>query len=646
MRKIKKYQMVMIIAAALGVSACGSDGKDGKPGDPGTPGIPGTPGEPPVVTTSAVAKVLDWHFGDGLVNVEFTVENQDGVPVEDLDKVELLSTVTNAQGFLADTVTMTYFAGESNSKGTLTHQGDGVYTLSMPREGVTSESVGIGYIRPGNGNNGMPRTKRVMLTQTDQYAQVSTTEDAKCVACHGEFTAATGNSTWGWHQHHHALNNDQEVVIVEACLSCHTQTEKKDGGYALNTLAMIGHGKMSDGEGGKVSKGHAALWGNYSMDMKRCSTCHADDVQFTASINGCVTCHTGLFDADRVGNVDHTGFTDASCQTCHGPDGYMYAHKNGAARDEALNRYHFELISVQRSADKSQIEVTVKATDADGKSVDIAAISDATPRGWATIVKHGEAVLPGRDEGHVARSTGGVTNEDGSYTYTIEHAAPYQDGEVLLGGVDGRISYADGNAPITVSNIKDVRRTSSDGMKCLNCHTEGLQGHGGQRGGFDLGGDACTQCHSAYNWAPGKQGEDYPMAWGPLVHNMHFGDYKVKRGVNDMPTTDKNKKVECVACHTGEINLDKVAPAVVLNGLDENSVYGITAISANCVACHSTPAAKAHMSTQGGDFNVAITPSGVHQGEKVEFKVFDPAPIVESCSVCHTPARMAEAHQY
>ncbi|MGI2258372.1 multiheme c-type cytochrome [Shewanella sp. GXUN23E] len=638
--------MAVFIAAALGLSACGSDGKDGKPGEPGEPGIPGLPGEPPVVTTSAVAKVLDWHFGDNVINVEFSVENQDGVAVEDLDRVELLSTVTDAEGLLADTVSLTYFSGDSNSKGTLTHVGDGVYRLEMPREGVKPESVGIGYIRPGNGNNGMPRTKRIMLTQTEQYAQVRTTDDNKCVTCHGDFTAATGNSAWGWHQHHHALDNDQNIVIVDACLSCHTQTEQKDGGHAKNTMAMIGHGKMSDGEGGKISKGHAALWSNYSMDMKRCSTCHIDDVDFTASINGCTTCHTSLLSEDRVGNIDHSGFTNASCNNCHGPEGYMYAHQNGTARDEALNRYRFELISVVRTNDKSGILVTVNATNVEGQQVDIANITDASPRGWATVMKNGEAMLPGRDDGHVARSVSGMTNADGSYTYLITHAMPYEEGEVLAGGIDGRISYGSKNAPISISNIKQVRRTSSDGLKCLNCHTEGLDGHGSNRGGFDLGGDACTQCHSAYNWTPAKQGEDYVMAWGPLVHNMHFGDYKDGRAVNDMPTTDKTKKVECVACHTGEINLENIAPAVVLNGLDADNVYGITPISANCVSCHSSEPAKAHMLSQGGDFNIAVTPAGIHQGEKGTFTVFDPAPIVESCSVCHSPDRMAEAHQY
>ncbi|MCE9678953.1 hypothetical protein LZP69_07100 [Shewanella sp. AS1] len=644
MKNITKYKVALCVAAAMGLSACGSDGKDGNDGADGAPGAPGA--SAPIVTTSGVAKVLDWQYGEGEISVEFSVENQDGIAIEDLDRVQLFSTLTNEFGMLADTVDVTYFEGDENSVGTLTHTGEGIYQLTMPHAAVTPESMGVGYIRPGNGNNGMPRTMRVMLTKTDHYAQVTTTEDAKCVSCHGEFSAATANSAWGWHQHHYALDNDQQAVIVESCITCHTQTEKQNGGWANNTMAMIGHGTMSDGQGGRVSKGHASLWTNYSMDMKRCSTCHQDDVVFTPSINGCTTCHSDLLDASSSAAIPHAGFTDGSCSNCHGEGTFAYQHQDGAERDEALNRYKFELVSVARSADKATIEVTAKATDADGKAVDIASISDATPRGWATVVKHGEAVLPGRDAGHVARSISGKTNADGSYTYVIEHAMAYSADEVLLGGVDGRIAYAAGNAPISVSNVKDVRRTSSDGMKCLTCHTEGLQGHGGQRGGFDLGGDACVQCHSAYNWEVAKNGEDYPMAWGPFVHNIHFGDYNQTRGLSKMPTTDKNKKVECVACHTGDIELDNVAPAVVLTGVDENNVYGITPIAANCVTCHTTDSAKMHMANLGGDFNIPVTPAAVHQGESGQYNLFDPAPVTEACGVCHSPAQMAEAHQY
>ncbi|MCL1066029.1 hypothetical protein L2735_04310 [Shewanella olleyana] len=647
MKMMNRTKIAFIVAATMGISACGSDGKDGQPG---APGQPGEPWEPPVVTTSAVAKVLNWQYDSGVVNVEFSVENQDGVAVQDLDKVQLMSTIKNEAGLLADTVDVTWVAGDDNAAGTLTHAGEGIYNLTMPHEAATPESIGTGYIRPGNGENGMPRTKRVMFTKTDQYAQVSTTDDAKCVACHGEFEDATGNATWGWHQHHHAIDNDQEVVIVEACLVCHTQTEKQDGGWAQNTMAMLGHGLLADGEGGRIASGHASLGTSYSMDKYRCSTCHVDDVVFTASLNACATCHADLQDADKDLAVNHSNFTDLDCATCH--TSFQHEHENGANRDEALNRYNFEVISVVRSEDQASIEVTVTATDVEGKPVDIASLTDASPRGWATMMKHGEAILPGRDEGHVARSTDGFTGENGQYTYIIEHALPFEEGEVLVGGVDGRISYTHrwgypANAPISVSNIKDVRRTSSDGMKCLSCHTEGLDGHGSARGGFDLGGDACTQCHSAYNWAPGKQGEDYAMAWGPLVHNMHFGAYKQDRGLNDMPTTDRNMPVDCQACHTGDIDLENVAPAVVLNGMDEASVYGITAITANCSTCHTGDAAKNHMMQQGGDFDVVVTPDGVHQGENGDgFAIFDPAPITESCSVCHTPARMADAHQY
>ncbi len=633
-----------MIAAALGISAFGIDPVEAN--QPAVQSVVASSAVTASVTTSATAKVLDWHYGTGQVQVEFSVVNQDGIPIEDLDRVQLVTTLTNQHGNLAETFDLTYFAGEEKSVGSLNHQGGGIYQLTMPVDSATPESTGIGYIRPGNGKNGMPRTPRIMLTKTDQFAQVSTTEDAKCVACHGEFDSASGSSAWGWHQHHYALDNEQQVVIIESCLTCHTETEKKDGGWANNTLAMIGHGMMSDGEGGKAPRGHANLSSNYSMDLARCSSCHKDNVEFKPTINGCVSCHTDLFDSNRAGKKDHIGLTNSDCTSCHASGELDDQHLNGSVRDEALNRYHFEMISVQRSEDKATIEVTVKATNASGDTVDISAIKDASPRGWATIIKHGEALLPGRDEGHVARSIGGNNNADGSHTYIIQHAPAYTEGEVLAGGVDGRINYANGSAPISVSNIKEVRRASSDGMKCLNCHTEGLQGHSGQRGGFDLGGDACTQCHSAYNWSQDKEGKDTVLAWGPFVHNIHFGEYQEQRVLSKLPTTDKNMPAQCVACHTGDIDLKNVAPAIVLNGANADSVYGITPIAANCSTCHTGDEAKKHMISKGANFSVEVNASGVHTGEKGEFTVFDPAPFTERCAKCHEPIDMAEAHKY
>ncbi|MBY5993578.1 multiheme c-type cytochrome [Ferrimonas balearica] len=644
MGKITRFS-ALAAACLLGLAGC--DGKDGRDGADGEDGAPGAPWEPPVITTSASAQVLDWHFGDGYVQAQVEVLNQDGVGVDNMAQIEVVATVVDSDGQLHTTLRETYKATDEQPIGELEYQGEGVYTITMPFEAATATASGNGYVRPGNIN--FPRTKRVMLPLD---AAVATTDDAKCVACHGDFTAASGNSTWGWHQHHHALDNDGEVVIVEACMTCHTHTEAQDGGYAMNTMAMIGHGKMADGEGGKVSKGHAALWGNYSMDMKRCSTCHMDDVVFSATINGCVTCHSNLMDPDRDGH-NHSSYTNADCAACHDEGNFKYyEHQNGAARDEALNRYDVELLSIVRSADKSTVEVTVSAIDADGNTVDLANLAPVegetsadTPRGWATVMKHGEAFLPGRDAGHVARSQAIVDNGDGSFTYLVTHVAAYEEDEVLVGGIDGRIYYGGGSrAPITVSNIHEVRRTGADGAKCLSCHTEGLDGHGSQRGG-ELGGDACTQCHSAYNWEHSKAGLDRVQAWGPFMHSIHTGSYYEDRDVT-MPTTDRNKKVECVACHTGEINLENVAPAVVLSGLTEDSVYGITPISATCASCHTSVQAKAHMSHQGGDFNVPVAPAGMHSGESGDFALFDPAPAVEACAVCHKPDRIAEAHQY
>ncbi|GLP96529.1 hypothetical protein [Paraferrimonas sedimenticola] len=327
----RKTVLATMLSAVFALGAC-SDGKDGAQGPQGPQG-PEAP-KPPLVISSAQAQVLEWSYGDGTVNVTFALQNQDGENIETLDRVQLMSTVTDENGMLANTIDVTYQVGSDTSVGTLEHTGDGVYSLVMPQEGVSADSTGIGYVRPGwkSANDGIPRTKRIMFNESDNLAKVQTTDDAKCVACHGEFDAASGNSTWGWHQHHHGLDNDQNVVVVEACSVCHTDVQKENGGWANNTLAMFGHGKKFDADNGMAYSGHSALWSNYSMDMKRCSTCHMDDVVFTATINGCATCHTSLQDPDNGLAVDHSGFTDANCTACHNADGgFYYDHSNSSS---------------------------------------------------------------------------------------------------------------------------------------------------------------------------------------------------------------------------------------------------------------------------------------------------------------------------
>ncbi|EDQ01900.1 hypothetical protein [Shewanella benthica] len=86
MLNTKKSKLWLLLAAAMtmGVVGCsdGEDGKngaDGQPGGPGSPGDPGTSGLHIDMATEAVANISNATYADGIITVDFDLENKQNI---------------------------------------------------------------------------------------------------------------------------------------------------------------------------------------------------------------------------------------------------------------------------------------------------------------------------------------------------------------------------------------------------------------------------------------------------------------------------------------------------------------------------------------------------------------------------------------
>jgi OmcA/MtrC family decaheme c-type cytochrome len=125
-----------------------------------------------------------------------------------------------------------------------------------------------------------------------------------------------------------------------------------------------------------------------------------------------------------------------------------------------------------------------------------------------------------------------------------------------------------------------------------------------------------------------------------MIHNIHAAKMPLFSAV-----TYPQSLARCEACHgtgTGfapyNVARDDALPISTAPGADEFNVFDdtwSTATAGTCGTCHDSVAAKAHMTENGGAFDVA---GG---------KALTPSSATEACAVCHGPGRAedtAKAH--
>ena len=391
-------------------------------------------------------------------------------------------------------------------------------------------------------------------------------------------------------------------------------------------------------------------------------------------------------------SYSHSGFDytapDGVCTDCHRDDGAA-----GSTADHHLNKYGsgqpgwkalgehfvFEILGVTNVAQGQVPNIRFKVSHPDGTPYDIVTdpafntssptatsslnlnvawqastdISNALPAAWTTYVVGDQ---PGLRSGTSARRSGytlqmriaeirtaaaapGARGPDGSYTIPFFTALPVTTTSLMVtmdghpvalppGATDWATQAVNAPAQMAVFYTGAPRVRLVTQAKCDNCH-ELLSFHGANRNGDP---QACLACHNA---SGGYADEGLgTIAMGAFIHGIHAS--KVEEiGEITYPQSLGN----CEACHVpgsyyqareGAIGISTGSGTNLFNMTDDT---WSTASSGTCGACHDSGSARAHMTQNGGLFDV------------VGDKTFVASTSTEACSVCHGPGRIADTAQ-
>jgi OmcA/MtrC family decaheme c-type cytochrome len=272
--------------------------------------------------------------------------------------------------------------------------------------------------------------------------------------------------------------------------------------------------------------------------------------------------------------------------------------------------------------------------------------SNSTPR------RSGYAVQMNIQQVRAAAATAqpGGPAADGSYTIPFFTAMPVATTSVMV-QMDGHpkalppgksnwatesVNAAAGMAIMYTGTAK--ARGFVTQAKCENCHNQ-LSLHGANRNGNP---EACTVCHnSSGGYGPSDEANAAnlgPIAMGAFVHGIHAGANPTIGEV-----TYPQRLANCEACHVAGTYYTARPTAVAISTASTSSAGSnlfnatddtwTTATSGTCGACHSDSTAQAHMTQNGGQFDV--------QGGKTQV----PSSTTEACSVCHGPGRVVDTVQ-
>ncbi|MGL6296694.1 MAG: multiheme c-type cytochrome, partial [Plesiomonas sp.] len=547
----------------------------------------------------------------------------------------------------------------------LTKIDDGHYKFEAPMKGVNASTEGIVWLRVG-GNDGISTSKALVVNKPE--GQFSTTTEA-CYACHIDYEASPLK-----HPSYTAQGMEGEVTFVEGCMVCHGSVSKAAtndegfsiGGYSTNTLSKIGHINHSN----KFTK---------DFTVMNCSSCHTEAPKnINISGPGCIDCH-------------NTGGVPGVITPSNGADIRIpHETESGLIELQALRaKYKLELSTPVKVADIStkadhyaptnEILIkaepgwctTLKVSDVDGNIFNIKDNFNYTNVFDAKKpIVYAGAYLHGYDNGSVVGRPGNRTNYYYGYntdgTKNICHLAStntainadyvysarvtfstegwmeydgkqrYQStGKLREKGYDGAMgvsftAYSDVVDQATGNKVSAFdRRVVVSDNSCTTCHNNGTAFH--KNGAFDEGGRACVACHDN---GMGRTSATLGAGFGPMIHSWHWGNgAKVGEVAADGSQANKANgasaiapETSCVACHDKVVDLNKVPTQFILEPGSKMS----SPVSANCYACHTSDAAKAHMGSNGGEISIASDKYGVD---------WFAAPAAEACAVCHAEGK-------
>lgn len=479
----------------------------------------------------------------------------------------------------------------------------------------------------------------------------------------------------------------------EYCVTCHNPgTVDPDTGEDLG-MAYMAH-SIHLGEARAVPY---KVWGfsgefdfsevTYPQSVLYCETCHTqsaaapdgDAWKTNSSAAACGACHvdglqktgpdaaTGRY----VYEYQHSTFAylapDGVCGDCHRTGGaagdILEVHRQGPRLQKELGeQFVFEVLSVANVGLGQVPSIQFKVAKPDGTPYDLAtdpafSLSGASLNlyfAWDAVdVSNADPVTgqtPAGARGAPYRmriadlKAYAVRNADGTYTTDLKTAAvptgialpvAASSAMVVLDGhpmalVDGTPVQARARNAVGYFGAQRARLVSE--AKCNDCH-EQLQLHGGNRNGDPQG---CLVCHNPSSGWSDDANIAGTIAMGAMIHNIHAGKMPLFSGIT-YPQSLSN----CEACHLpGTYNAARSAALPISTGPGADATLYTddtwsSATAGTCGTCHDSSAARAHMTQNGGAFDVA---GG---------KTLVPSSTTEACAVCHgagRPEDTAKAH--
>lgn len=645
MMNAQTTKIALLLAASavtMALTGCGgSDGNDGNPGEPG--------GEPaPAIQT------LNFTFDksvvtNGVPSVEFTVTNEDDLPVVGLQKMRFAAAQLIPQGATG--------AGNASQ---WQYFGDETCDVAATCPGTFVDKKNGHYSYTFN----MNLTANAKITYNDQLAQRVLIRAYNTPLPDGtqvpnsnafvDFTADTGA----------APTYSRKIVATESCNTCHQDLAnvKHGGAYSDVNYCATCHtaGKVGVGKEFNVLV-HAKHKDLTLGSLESCQSCHAandaaPDWANWSRIPSAATCGSCHSTVDFAAGKGHSQQLDNSnCIACHNSDWTAELHTGKTADKKAVIAQLGMQATLVGQADDTAI-LTVSILDKDGNAIDAATVQDKIKRlesvtnvgpnfpimGYNTSPSNSVAKIS-KDLVKDGTLQDGVTLVDGKLVFTTP-ALPFGTGDAntaftFIGmemcSTGTSLTACTADSPTTSmkaelafgtkSGTPSMRHVNSVNFStCQNCHSETFAIHKGYHSGFVMteqvshakdandkaivGVDGCVTCHTPDGTGYSGNG----MAIEIRAHKTHY-----EKAYNIAAKT-------CTQCHN-DFNLEAFK---VKGALATTAGKYTTPIAATCTSCHAVTDMKAHSKAVLENFGAIIDG---------DFTQANQAAQSETCFYCHKP---------